>query len=540
MTFITGGLPPMANEIKTIIYNIQLLSMNQSFLHNLPSKTLVNGFTDTFENKQGVDLSLSTVYYDEPGKYFTELPGEMDLTQVIQIDQTSNIELSDSGGLSFTSDGLSMKKTIVSNGAINTGTGYASPAMVSNLSPAPIVITASSEYVSPNCPAWRAFDQNENHSTNPDECWIASAAGTETAPQWIKIDFGPNSSIIINKYSILSRNSLDPTYVSAPKNFQLLGSNDDIVWNTLDSVQDLPELPSNTWSDYLTFQNDVAYRYYKLQIVGSWGTGLTSLSQLKLVQASYAVPTSLEAAILLGTSTSSWMNIKSISPSFATPGSSKIFYALSFNQGTPSENWKIWNGSAWKNIAQLDSGNWRFLDNSGTWINSTVNTTIDALKQALGFDTNHMDSQSLASINENFSQVFDPGMISVAIGMKADEVQQVPSIGHFVTIHDEAGLDMDLISQPYCACVPIAKAYVSLLVKDLSPGARLYIGVGDEAPNWIELSGYSELENVSTGVGNYSASLSDLEALTGTVRIRVTSPAGTGMEIHGWAVNWGS
>ena len=60
MTFITGGLPPMANEIKTIMYNIQLLSMNQSFLHNLPSRTLLNGFTDTFEDKQGVDLSLST------------------------------------------------------------------------------------------------------------------------------------------------------------------------------------------------------------------------------------------------------------------------------------------------------------------------------------------------------------------------------------------------------------------------------------------------------------------------------------------------
>ena len=91
--------------------------------------------------------------------------------------------------------------------------------------------------------------------------------------------------------------------------------------------------------------------------------------------------------------------------------------------------------------------------------------------------------------------------------MKADEAQQVPSIGYFVTVHDEAGLDLDLISQPYCACVPITKAYVSFLVKDLSPGARLYIGVGDEAPNWIELSGYSELENVSTGVENYSTSV---------------------------------
>ena len=274
--------------------------------------------------------------------------------------------------------------------------------------------------------------------------------------------------------------------------------------------------------------------------MGSWGTGLTSLSQLKLVQASYAVPTSLETAILFGTSTSSWMNIKSISPSFSTPGSSKIFYALSFNQGTPSENWKIWNGSAWKNIAQLDSGNWLFLDNSGTWINSTVNTRLDALKQALGFNTNQMDSQALASINENFSEVFVPGTISLAIGMMADENQEVPSLGYFTVTHDEIGQELNLISRPYFADVPITKAYVSFLVKDLSPGSMPYIGVGGEAPDWIELRGYSELENVSTGVGSYSASLSDLEALTGTVRIRVTAPAGTEMQIHGWAVNWGS
>ena len=540
MTFITGGLPPMAGELNAIVYNLQLLSMNQSSMSNLPPQKMTNGFSDTFQDKQGVDLSLSTAYYDEPGKYFCEMPGQKDLNQVIQIDQTSNIEPPDSDSLSVTSDGLSLKKTIISNGATNTGTSYASLAMVSNLSPAPVVITASSEYVSPNCPAWRAFDQNENHSTNPEECWIASAAGTETAPQWIKIDFGPDSSVIINKYSILSRNSLDPTYVSAPRNFQLLGSNDDIVWKTLDSVPDLPELPSNTWSNYLTFDNNVAYRYYKFQIMGSWGTGLTSLSQLKLVQASYAVPTSLETAILFGTSTSSWMNIKSISPSFSTPGSSKIFYALSFNQGTLSENWKIWNGSAWKNIAQLDSGNWLFLDNSGTWINSTVNTRLDALKQALGFNTNQMDSQGLASINENFSEFFVPGTISVAIGMMADENQEVPSLGYFTVTHDEIGQELDLISRPYFADVPITKAYVSFLVKDLSPGSMPYIGVGGEAPDWIELRGYSELENVSTGVGSYSASLSDLEALTGTVRIRVTAPAGTEMQIHGWAVNWGS
>ncbi len=250
----------MASELNAIVYNLQLLSMNQSSLSNLTPQNMTNGFSDTFQDKQGVDLSLSMAYYDELGKYFSEMPGQKDLNQVIQIDQTSNIELSDSDQLSVTSSGLSLKKTIISNGATNTGAGYASPAMVSNLSPAPVVITASSEYVSPNCPAWRAFDQNENHSTNPEECWIASAAGTETAPQWIKIDFGPDSSVIINKYSILSRNSLDPTYVSAPRNFQLLGSNDDIVWKTLDSVPDLPELPSNTWSNYLTFDNNVAYR----------------------------------------------------------------------------------------------------------------------------------------------------------------------------------------------------------------------------------------------------------------------------------------
>ncbi|MGC8602668.1 MAG: discoidin domain-containing protein [Desulfomonilaceae bacterium] len=537
MTFIAELPTIMTHEIRTIIYNIQLLLMNQLSVNNLPSQTMVNGFADTFQDEQGVDSSLSTAHYDQLGKYFSEIPGQMGLTQIMRIDEISDVELSDHDCLSVTSSGLSMKKTIISEGSMNSHTDYSTPAMVSNLSPIPAKITASSEHASPDCPAWRAFDQNENHSTNPEECWIAGSTATETVPQWIKIDFGPNAGRIINKYAFLSRNSLDLAYISAPRNFQLLGSNDDIVWNSLDSVQDTPELPSNTWSNYLTFENNVSYRYYKFQITASWGTGLTSLSQLKLIEASYSVPTEPQIAIFSGCSTLNWSSIANISPGFFTPGSSKIFYALSFNKGSDSEKWQIWNRETWKNIAQVYSGTWKYLDSSGTFVDSPENTRLSALKLALGLDINQMDSTALSSVNLNLSQVFTPGELAIAIGMAGDTNLFVPVLDHFSITHDENGSQLDLISRPFKPDTLISSIKVGFLAKNQSPKTHLFVKFGVDSLTWTELDGYSRKVTLANGVGYYSASLSDLETLAGPVRIRVSAPAGTGMEIHGWAVN---
>lgn len=538
MTFITEGLSPAARQNARMAENLQLMFMNQSSLHNLAFQATVNGFVDTFSNNDAIDLTLSKASYDEPGKYFSELPGQTGITEIIRIDNTTKLEMSESAQLTVSETGLAVNRVLISNGAINTSVIYATPAMSSNVFPLPAVISASSEYVSPNCPAWRAFDQNENHSTNPEECWIAVATATEAAPQWIKIDLGTNSGKIINKYAIQSRNSPDPSFVSSPKNFRLLGSNDDIFWITLDSVQELPELASNTWGNYRTFDNNVPYRFYKLEITASYGTGLTSLSQLKLVEASYSVPTEPEIAILSGHSTDNWSSITNISANSSTPGSSRISYALSFNKGADSEKWDIWNGSAWKTIVQIYSGTWKYSDNSGTSIESPTNTRLNALKLAFELETNQMDNGALSSINEKFSEVFTSGELAIAIGMEGDENLQIPSLDHLSIGHNENGFGLDLISRPYSPYSLISKIQVAFLAKNMSPETGLLIGMGVDTPIWVEPSGYSKKATLTNGIEYYSAWLSNLETNLGPIQLRITAPAGTGVEIHGWALNW--
>ncbi len=533
----------MADEIKNIIQDLQLLFMNQLSLHNLPQQSTFNGFVDTFQDERNVDLASSTTQYNELGGYFSEIPSEIGLTEIVELNETSNMELFDSNNFLVTDDGLRIKKTVVSNGALNAGTAYATLAMVSSLSPIPAAVTASSEYVSPNCPSWRVLDQNETHSTAPEECWIAALTATELNPQWLKIDLGPNSNKVINKYRLQSRNSSDPAYVAAPRNFQLFGSNDDMVWDTLDSRLNVPELPSNTWSDYFTFENAVTYRYYQLKITASWGTGLTSLSQLKLVEASYSVPTSFQLAILSGVPTSDWAAVTNISSNFTAPGTSKIFYALCFNKNSSSENWKIWNGSDWKDIARVDSNIWQYSDDFGTWLDSISNTRADALKLAFQFAPNQMDSQDLSAINENFSQVFIPGELACAMGMKTDENQESPSLGYFTITHDKPGQGLDLVSRPYDTPSVVNRIYASLLVKNMNKNVRLFVGLSDGPPRWVEPNNLIETTSVVNEIKRYTASIDDPDtalANSGPVRLRVTASAGLGIEIHGWAINWGS
>ena len=61
----------------------------------------------------------------------------------------------------------------------------------------------------------------------------------------------------------------------------------------------------------------------------------------------------------------------------------------------------------------------------------------------------------------------------------------MPSLGYFTVIHDEPGQELDLISRPYGASFPITGAYVSFLVKNMSPGTSFYMGVGEDAAHWI-------------------------------------------------------
>jgi hypothetical protein len=72
----------------------------------------------------------------------------------------------------------------------------------------------------------------------------------------------------------------------------------------------------------------------------------------------------------------------------------------------------------------------------------------------------------------------------------------------------------------------------------MNNGVKLYINLGDDPPEWIELSGLARTACFPCEVDLYSAWANDLKASSGPVRVRVTAPTGLGTEIHGWAFNW--
>lgn len=545
MTLFVGNLSTIAensllDQARTLTSNVQLLLMNQARIHELPAASTVNGFVDTFTDQSGIDLELTTAFYDDLGHCYAANDASGSLTQTSQINMDCIPETLDSNELILTDEGLSIRKTIVIDGSSNNRTEYATTAMTSNFSPAPLMAAASSEHTAPDCYAWKAFDHDEAHSTDPQECWIAAAAASESIPQWLKIDLGPEASIAINKYRFLSRNSSDPCYVASPRDFELAGSNNDLSWVSLDSRTDFDQLPSNTWSEYLTFTNGAGYRYYRLSITRSWGDGLTSLSQLKLVDAEYSVPDSIQTAILPAVVTSGWSGIRSVIPVELTPGSTLVTYALSFNSGSDSESWCMWNGSSWKCVAELRYGSWRFLDETGTWVEAGTNTAIAALNDALSVNANQMESQVLASIDVGWSEIFVAGEMSIAVGMMAGENLDVRVLAGFNTNYDISGTDLDLVSQSLEGGSSMTRFDASLLLNSMNFNLKLWISFGDGSPEWIEFPQLTKTASLSPQMGCYSASVNDLGEISGPLKIRLTAPAGFGTEIYGWAFNWWS
>jgi hypothetical protein len=543
MTFMAGVVlnketRPLTEQISSIRANLQLLFMNNLTAHGRTGMSMSDGFVDTFQDTTGVDLSLSNARYVESGRYFSEVPGPTGLTKLIELNGAANLEMSYPNDLSVTDDELTLKRTLVSSGATNGGNDYATLPMVSNSSPVPFVVSASSEYVLPNCPAWRAFDQNESHTTDPDQCWIATAGATEEAPQWIKIDLGENVALVINKYRILSRNASDPSYVASPKNFILLGSNNDLTWYELDSRLDFPELGPNTWSDYLTFENSTAYRLYQLKITDSWGEGLTSLSQLKLVEAQYTVPDSVQVACVVDIPTSKWMAVTNIFPNGVTPGSSNIFYALCFNHGSGSEAWNIWNGNVWKDIVKVESTSWMYRDNDQIWSDAVSNNRIEALTMALAFPDNQMDEQLLIDATSRFPDVFVSGTLSVAIGLKAGPNLEIPLLQTLTFTYDELGQGMDLISRAFNLSEIITGVHGSILVKNFNADIKFYLGIGDDPLEWMKFPEPVKRAPIEEKLELLTASMLDLNNLQGGIRVRVASAAGSQTEVHGWAMNW--
>jgi len=109
---------------------------------------------------------------------------------------------------------------------------------------------------------------------SPESSWMTT--GTSA---WMVYEFPYRARI--NMYTITSANV---TPNRDPKDWQLLASNDSVNWDVLDTRRD----ESYTWKQqtrYFAFDNDVAYKYYKLDISANHGSQYTQIAEIELFNA---------------------------------------------------------------------------------------------------------------------------------------------------------------------------------------------------------------------------------------------------------------
>ena len=164
------------------------------------------------------------------------------------------------------------------NGIDNPSTAPCTTIMAADDSPAPNVVSATSEYYSnyrsESYAAWRAFNGT---NTGESDRWISA---TSNAPWYIEYDFGPGPGVPINKYAIQEQNYNGTAIVNGalvteqnynsdngfPSDFALQASNDNTHWTTLDTRTNVAAPGMNNWTDWFTFTNGTSYRYYRLYI----------------------------------------------------------------------------------------------------------------------------------------------------------------------------------------------------------------------------------------------------------------------------------
>ena len=119
----------------------------------------------------------------------------------------------------------------------------------------------------PNETASRAFDGNSSSK------WLTMANTC-----WLQYRFTNGATWAVTRYQLVSGQDGPER---DPKNWQLLGSNDGAHWTTLDTRTGQAfsgRVATNTY----TFPNSIAFEYYRLNITGNRGNGITQVAELVL------------------------------------------------------------------------------------------------------------------------------------------------------------------------------------------------------------------------------------------------------------------
>lgn len=167
-------------------------------------------------------------------------------------------------------DGNGIDTAISGNGFSNDKTAT----MTGASAPSPNVVSEST-YWQAGYEGWRAFDKSAT------AYWLSNAV-----TGWLKYDFGNGNGKVAKKYSILALiSSIFPTYKNrAPKNWTFEGSNDNTNWVVLDTrtnEQDWGALEIRTFE----FENDTAYRYYKLNVTANNGdAGYIAIGEVEIME----------------------------------------------------------------------------------------------------------------------------------------------------------------------------------------------------------------------------------------------------------------
>lgn len=151
----------------------------------------------------------------------------------------------------------------------------ATPQMTSNNTPSPFVANASSVTTAfGNGLPWQAFDRNTSPAVNG---WVTP---TPQVPNWLSIDFGSGSSVVIDGYTIFGTNS----QVNNARYWTLESSDDNINWTIRHTVSGAAAIPANSSYSVSSIGNTTGSIYYRINVsLGGGGTNLF-INELELYE----------------------------------------------------------------------------------------------------------------------------------------------------------------------------------------------------------------------------------------------------------------
>ncbi|KOY83014.1 discoidin domain-containing protein [Lysinibacillus macroides] len=160
--------------------------------------------------------------------------------------------------------------------------------MTSNTTPAPLKISASSTNTgNSNYQPWKVF--NGTNAGGVIDSWLSGNVTTG----WIQIDYGVKK--IANRVAISAQiTSAWSTILNAPKDFNILGSNNDVNFEIIGQYRNQINWSSGETRNY-NISKPNFYRYYRIQILSVNGAGQMSLSEVLF---SYTYPEVTEISFL--------------------------------------------------------------------------------------------------------------------------------------------------------------------------------------------------------------------------------------------------